>query len=119
MELEKGQGYTRYRLPDDAPAEQAGRLITQAVGAAKAQGLKRLLIDLNRMSATRRLSMTECYSLGEDLARAGTGLWKVAFVMDARCMKVHQFTLNVAANRGLEAVAFANEVEALQWLLSA
>ncbi len=118
MELEKAQGYARYRLPDDA-AEQAGRLITQAVGAASAQGVKRLLIDLDRMSATRRLSMTECYALGEDLARAGTGLWKVAFVMDTRCLKVHQFTLNVAANRGLEAVAFANEVEALQWLLSA
>ena len=99
--------------------EEAAEIASAALAAACAEELRTLVLNFSDLTLTRRLTVAECYRVGESLARAGAGLAKVAFVARAECIEPHAFLFTVAANRGLRTAAFRFESEALTWLQAA
>ena len=99
--------------------EEAAELAAGALAAASAEELRSLILNFKDLSLTRRLSVAECYRVGESLARAGAGLAKVAFVVRPECIEPHAFVFTVAANRGLRTAAFGFESEAVAWVQAA
>jgi lipopolysaccharide biosynthesis protein len=98
--------------------EDAIQIATTALTEAQAEQVSTLMLDLQEISLTRALSITECHEVGERLARAGQALCKVAVVARAACVEAHEFIFTVARNRGLQVVAFTDQSEAVGWLVA-
>src|SRR5262245_6082540 len=96
--------------------EELADIAASALAAASTQKLATLLLDFSRVQLPRAATMAECYEFGLRLAKAGTGLRKVAFVTPPTCVGEQEFFFTVIANRGLQAAAFLRESEALGWL---
>ena|SRR5580765_673185 len=96
--------------------EEAVELATTALSTARSEQVGSLILNLKDVTLTRTLSITECHEAGQQLARAGRALGKVAVVTRPECMEPHQFLFVVARNRGLQVATFANESEAVGWL---
>jgi len=98
--------------------EDAVQIATTALSEARAEQVSSLMLDLQDVSLTRTLSITECHEIGEQLARAGQALCKVAVVARAACVEAHEFIFTVARNRGLQVAAFTDQSEAVGWLVA-
>jgi len=116
MDIDREEGQARVSAAGRlAPAEAVG-LAAVALSTAQAERLSTVLVDFRDVALVRALSTTECYWVGDDLARAGRGLGKVAVVASEDCIQTHRFVFTVARNRGLLIAPFADEGEALRWL---
>jgi len=116
MDIDKRKRRGRLCLSGALAPERAAELASSALRAAGAEDLETLVIDLQQVSLTRRMSVVECHHVGECLARAGRGLLKVAFITSDECAQHHGFLFTVAANRGLCVATFKEEGDALGWI---
>jgi hypothetical protein len=116
MQIDRENRHGRVSLNGRFEPEQALDLATAALAAAVDQKVGGLVLNLKDLFLTRIMSVLECYSIGEHLARAGRGLDKVAFVTSEECVEPHPFLFTVARNRGLRVATFLSESEALDWL---
>jgi hypothetical protein len=119
MQIDKENRRGRFAANGRLLPEEAAELAAGALAAARAEELRSLIVNFKDLSLTRRLSVAECYRVGESLARAGAGLAKVAFVVRPECIESHAFVFTVATNRGLRTAAFRFESEALAWVQGA
>jgi hypothetical protein len=119
MDLEKRENYACAKPAGIMPSQAAARLVVEAVAAASAQGVPRLLVDLRGVKVTSRSAVMERYELGHEIARAAHRVSRVALVMPPEAIAEHEFTFIVASNRGPHTAGFAGKGEALSWLLAA
>lgn len=119
MDIDRDNSRGRFSAVGRLLPEEASELATSALAAASAERVSTLIVDMQAMTLTRGMSVTECHGVGERLARAGSGLQKVAFVTRDDCLEAHTFIFTVARNRGLRVATFENEPAALQWLQAA
>ncbi len=116
MQIDREKGRGRFSASGELQPDDAVELTTSALAAAGVERLRDLILDFTGLTLTRSLSVAECYSAGERLARVGRGLRRVAIVAPQHCAELHQFVLTVARNRGLHLASFPSESEALGWL---
>ena len=119
MQIDRQNSRGRFSAAGRLLPEEASELAVSALAAASAERVSTLILDLQSVTLTRGMSVTECHNAGERLARAGRGLEKVAFVTREDCVEPHAFIFTVARNRGLRVATFESEPEALQWLQAA
>lgn len=116
MQIDRDKRSARFAAHGRLLPDEAAELASGALAAACAEGLRTLMINFKDIALTRRFSVEECHAVGEQLARAGAGLRKVALVARAECVEANAFLLTVAQDCGLPAAAFPTESEALRWL---
>jgi len=116
MRIDLDNSLARFAANGRMQPEQAVDIATTALSEALAEQVTSVMLDLQDVSLTRALSITECHEIGEQLARAGQALCKVAIVARAACVEAHEFIFTVARNRGLQVATFADESEAVGWL---
>jgi len=116
MDIDREQGRACVSAAGRVQAAEAVALAASALADAQAERLSTVLMDFRDLVLLRSLSTTECYWVGEELARAGRGLGKVALVARRECIEAHNFAITVARNRGLLMAPFVDQSEALRWL---
>jgi hypothetical protein len=118
MRIDFDNTVVRFAANGRMQPEDAVHIATTALSDAQAGHVNSLMLDLQDVSLTRTLSITECHAVGERLAHAGRALCKVAIVARAACVEAHQFIFTVARNRGLQVATFTDESEAVGWLVA-
>lgn len=116
MDIDREQGHGRVSAAGPVRAAAAVALAASALAEAHAARLSTVLMDFRNLFLLRSLSTTECYLAGEELARAGRGLGRVALVARSECIEAHDFVITVARSRGLLMAPFVDQGEALHWL---
>jgi len=116
MRIDLDHSLARFAATGRMHPEDAIHIATTALSEAQAGQMSSVMLDLQDVSLTRTLSITECHEVGERLARAGQALCKVAIVARAACVEAHEFIFTVARNRGLQVATFADASEAVGWL---
>jgi len=120
MEIDRPNRRGRFSAGGTLPPEDAAQLAASALNAAGAEKLTTLILDFQKMTLTRSMTVTECHDVGKRLAQAGTGLRKVAVLAATEaCLQAHAFVFTVATNRGLRARAFSDATQAEGWLKAA
>ena len=117
MLLEKLDKYSRIIAASPFIPRDAAERTLAAVAQARAQSVTHLVIDLRAMQMEPRPSVTERYDFGNDIARAGVGMRKLAFVMNPAALGIYEFAFVVISNRGPRTAGFSSEPEAVAWLL--
>ena len=105
----------RLVLSGEYSPDGALQVVTAALRAA-AREARTVLVDGSRARLTRPVSAIDCHYAGGCIARAGTGLAKVAFILPGECLASLAFLFTVAVNRGLFVASFGDERQALEWL---
>jgi len=118
MQIDLDNIVARFAANGRMQPEDAVDIATSALNEAQAGRVSSVMLDLQDVSLTRTLSITECHEIGEQLARAGQALCKVAVVARAACVEAHEFIFTVARNRGLQVAAFTDQSEAVGWLVA-
>ena len=118
MPIDFDKTVVRFAANGRMQPEDAVQIATTTLSEARAEQVSSLMLDLQDVSLTRALSITECHEVGERLARAGQALCKVAVVARAACVEAHEFIFTVARNRGLQVAAFTDQSEAVGWLVA-
>ena len=116
MDIDRDQDRGHISAAGRLSAREAVALAASALTQAQAARLSTVLMNFTEVLLAKALSTTECYWVGEELARAGRGLGKVALVARRECLDAHQFAITVARNRGLLIASFVEIGEALRWL---
>src|SRR5262245_14439776 len=96
---------------------QAADLVAEAVRFAHENGIRRLLVDVVKLTGFESPSKTERYVLAERFAFEAMGMVKAAMLVRSEMIHAEDLGELVAQNRGLTGRAFDSETEALAWLL--
>jgi hypothetical protein len=97
--------------------EQATDLCDQAIAYARDRGIPKLFINAKALIGFPSPSLPERYFLARKWAATGQGRVQVALVIRAEMIDPEKFGVIVARNAGMNADVFADEPEALDWLL--
>ena len=114
--IEPREGYLRAEMLGRESAEQTREFVEAIVAALLSRETPRLLISLRD---SRPVFKVEEWNLSGSLEKvAGLPALKVAFVADTRELRLSQeYIALLARQRGLAFQAFAQEKDALAWLL--
>ncbi len=93
-------------------------LISRAVLRCRKQKIEKLLIDTRGLPGFRPPGMTEQFELAERIAADADSMVTIAHIASPDWIRFGTFGLIVAKNRGLNAMNFRSETEALKWLLT-
>ena len=93
-------------------------LIRRAVRHCRKQKIAKLVIDTRGLPEFRPPGMTQQFELAELIAADAQSLVTIAHVASTDWIRFGTFGLMVAKNRGLNAMNFPSETEALKWLLT-
>jgi hypothetical protein len=115
--FEIGEDHAVHRPEGNASFQEALDLLSQAIVYCRENGIRRLLIDITKLTGFGELGSTERFAVGERLARDARAAVKVAFVARPEVLDPARFAMTVARNRGLFLNAFSTESEAWKWLL--
>lgn len=111
------EGYAHYRPPGAVSLEEVVKLMGEGIVYAREQGVQRLLIDTTQTTGIAPPQTIERYQLARHFAEAAQSRVRVAVLTRPELIDPSRFGVTVAQNRGLMADVFANEAEALAWLL--
>jgi hypothetical protein len=109
--------HVRIKLPADISFIEAVELIKNAVMHCREKEHSRLLVDCTAMQI-EILSTAERFLFASEIAKASQACVRIVVIARTEIIDPNKFGVTVAANRNLSANVFANENEALAWLLS-
>jgi len=115
--LEIGEGHAVHRPEGNLAFQDALDLLSGAVVYCRENGIRRLLIDIRKLTGFGPVGTAERFRFGERLARDAQGAVKIAFVANPEILDPNRFGMTVARNRGMFSNAFTSESEAWKWLL--
>lgn len=95
--------------------EQGIALVERAIGQARVEGARDLLVNLKGVSGFRAPSLSERFALAERWAKASGMSVRLALVAPAWLLDPERFAVVVMANRGVTTTAVETEDEALAW----
>ncbi len=93
-------------------------MISLAVLRCRGRRIQKLLIDTRELAGFKPPGATEQFALAERIAADAKSLVTIAHLASPDWIKLGKFGLVVAKNRGLDAMNFSSEAEALKWLLT-
>lgn len=91
--------------------------VTGAISDARAKGERRPLVAPKEVTGFPPPKLTARHQFLREWARASEGKVRMAVVTTAEMIDPGRFGVTVAANAGMEADVFADENEALEWLV--
>ena len=100
-----------------ASFDEMADLITRAVLRCRQKKIEKLLIDSTGVSGFQPPELAERYNLAARIASDAASSVKIAHVVSRAWIHSGDFGLQVARNRGLEAMNFDSAATALEWLL--
>ena len=113
MDVAENPGYLQVRLQRSPIPARLDRLLRRTVAESEARGFRRVLVDATAL--TDPLPTADQYQMGVETARALDGRIKLAIVGQPE--HADPFFETVARNRGANLRVFADEVDAVVWLL--
>jgi hypothetical protein len=108
-------GIAYYRPVGSVTFPESMVVVERGIFACHEINVKKILIDLTKLTGFESLNTLERYQVGERMAVVAKGV-VIAFVMRPEMIDPSNFGALVAANRGARGHAFALETEALAWL---
>jgi hypothetical protein len=96
---------------------EMAHLISRAVVRCRRQKIGKLLIITTGASGFHPAGIAEQYNFVEQIASDAASLVKIAHVANPEWVRLGDFRVVVARNRGLELENFQSESAALEWLL--
>jgi hypothetical protein len=96
---------------------EVSELLGRAVLRCRKEKIKKLLIDSTGLPEFQPPDLAERYNLAARIASDAAVSVKVAHVASRSWMRSGDFGLQVARNRGLDAMNFDSASTALEWLL--
>lgn len=115
--FEIGEGHALFRPEGNVSFQEGLDLLSQAIVYCRENRIRRLLIDITKLTGFGTLGTSERFAVGERLARAAMAAVKVAIVARPEVLDPARFAMTVARNRGLFTNAFSSESEAWKWLM--
>jgi hypothetical protein len=112
------EGYDSFRPVGTVSLEEGVAACVEAIRVAGGQGITRLLINLTGLTGLGPISTLDRFWLAKQWASAAKPGFKLAVVANSDVIDQQHIGAVAARNRGLRAHVFANEGEALVWLLS-
>lgn len=109
--------HAAYRPLGEVSLAEGVQWITTAIAFARAQQVRKLLIDTRGLKGDQPPSTTARYLFVRQWADAAQGVVQVALVTSQRMIDPQQFGRIVAGNAGFIFNVFTAEEEALAWLL--
>jgi hypothetical protein len=106
-----------YRPVGQLSLEEAVELLDQAIAYVRDCRVPKLLFNAKGLTGFRSPSLPERYFISRQWAETGRGLVQSALVIQAEMIDPQKFGVTVARNAGMNADVFAQESEALDWLL--
>jgi hypothetical protein len=100
-----------------ASFDEMADLISRAVLHCRREKIKKLLIDSTGSAAFHPPELAKRYNLAARIASDAASSVKVAHVASQAWIRSGDFGLQVARNRGLDAMNFDSASTALAWLL--
>ena len=116
--FEQKGAYARFCPVGHASFAEGIELISRAVLYCRKQKIQKLLIDSRGLPEFRPPGLADQYNLAERIAADAQSLFTIAHIASPDWLRFGKFGLTVAKNRGLEAMNFRSETEALKWLLT-
>lgn len=98
--------------------DEAIELLDQTIAYVRGLRIHKLFFNAHGLVGFRSPSLPERYFAVRRFAATGQGLVQVAMVIQADHIDPEKFGVTVARNSGLNADVFAQEPEALAWLLA-
>ena len=108
--------HAEYRPTGQVSLEDGVRLVKEALTCARAQGVRRLLVDLTGLTGVAPPALGERYFFIREWGVAAGGMVALALVARPELLDRERFGDTVATNVGMRGRAFASEAEALAWL---
>ena len=96
---------------------EVSELLGRAVLRCRKEKIKKLLIDSTGLPEFQPPDLAERYNLAARIASDAASSVKIAHVASPKWVRSGDFGLQVARNRGLEAMNFDSAATALEWLL--
>jgi len=96
--------------------DRAIRLIEAAIGSARENGLRKMLVDTTGLDGFEPPSVPARHELARLWAGAAGGVLRIAFVARPEMIDPQKFGVIVAKNFGADVDVFASEADALAWL---
>jgi len=91
--------------------------IANAIRFARDNGIRRLFVDITKLTGFSPPTIADRYEFGERFAAEAMGVVKLAMLARGELIHPRRFGLLVGRNRGLWAEVFESEEDALAWLL--
>jgi hypothetical protein len=105
-----------FRPTGQVSVDYAADLVTSAIAFARAQGIRKLLVDASKLTGLEPPGIASRYFYIHSWARAAEGSVRVAFVARPELIDHKKFGRTVAANIGFIADVFTTLEAALLWL---
>jgi len=108
----------RFRPAGKLTLEEAIELVDETIARVRDQRIPKLLFNARALTGFRSPSLPERYFAARRFAGTSQSQVQVAMVIQAEIIDPQKFGVMVARNSGMNADVFAQEPEALDWLLS-
>lgn len=106
-----------YRPAGKVTLEEAIELVDETIAYVRNRRIPKLLFNAKGLIGFRSPSLPERYFTARQWAATSQSLVQVAMVIRAEMIDPEKFGVTVARNSGMDADVFAQEPEALAWLL--
>jgi hypothetical protein len=110
------EGITVIRLAGKVSLAQGIEQVTLAISRARAQGVRRLLVNTSGLTGFDPPRVGTRYFFAHEWARAAGGQLSIAMVARPEMIDPQKFGIAVANSAGLRSDVFVTEEEALAWL---
>lgn len=115
--FEQAETHAVFRPAGVMTLVKAVNLVTDAISHVRASGMSRLMVVLTGVAGVTSPGLTTRYEFIREWARASGGMVKLVLVIHEEMIDPDRFGVTVAANAGMVTGVFAEEAEALEWLL--
>ncbi|WP_395746678.1 hypothetical protein [Prosthecobacter sp.] len=115
--FEQAEDHAVLRLRGSMVLAEVVDLITDAIVFARATGMHRLLVAMTEVTGVKTPGLAARYAFIREWARVSGGLVRMAVAVPLQMLDNRKFGVTVAANAGMAANVFADEHEALEWLM--
>jgi hypothetical protein len=105
-----------FRLGDVAGLRDGIAAVGAAIGAARAAGATRLLVDLRSLTGVAPPGLGQRYAFATDWARAAQGALSLAILAPPELVDPGRFGVLIAHGAGLDGDVFDDEAGARAWL---
>jgi hypothetical protein len=113
----KENGYLRLSMRLECTLAEAVDRIDSVIRYCRANGVTHLLVDIRELAGFPSPTVIERYSMNTRWAASAGGAVKMVMVAPAVIIDPEKIGVTVAKNRAFNAEIFADEQEALSWLL--
>jgi len=115
--LKLNEGHAVLRPKGTLMLAEVVDLITHAIEFVREAEIRRLLVVLTGVTGLISPGLAARYEFIREWARVSGGMVRLVIVVRDEMVDAGKFGVTVAANAGMTANVFAEETEALEWLL--